>query len=338
MASHLTIGIPTLNRAQLVCSLVERCLAQSVAPFGVVVSDDASDDGTFEDLQKYSADNLKLMRQAPRLGMINNWNACLDACQSEWFMLLSDDDMIGVNFVELFEVALKLQPDADIVVMRGRIVDKITGEINENYPPVKSLSVVNFARDILPAWLDYSFALPFASMVFRTDTLRARGGFSKKLPYAADVATWLPIAMNGRAVFVPDSAFDCVVHTGMATRTFDITTLIDDAVKLTDMVRNEAAQARFVDSGLTRKLDALADVYLRNIFGHLMIASARSGASKRRLALAWVRRARSLPMLGLGPLSLGAVFVPQSLIQMIGWPYRRWVSWKRQISWKRGRN
>jgi glycosyltransferase involved in cell wall biosynthesis len=335
MTNSVTIGIPTLNRASLVTDLVKRCLSQTEPPFQIVVSDDASDDDTCERLQAFSSPFLEVIRQEKRLGMINNWNACLNKCRSDWFMLLSDDDMVTIDFVEQVKRVLQETPDVDLLIIRGRVVDKITNETNENYPPTKTTGEISFVEDILPAWLDCSFALPFASMIFRTTTLRNAGGFTHRLPYAADASAWLPIAINGRCSFYPEAKIDCIVHKGMATRTFSIDVLIDDVIKLGALVNHEVLKSGKSNQKTQSKIKKYSNIYVLNMFGHVMITNARKGVSKRHLLIAWIRYANQLPSFGICPLSIGAVLVPEKLIQIAGWPYRKWVSWMRHRLWSR---
>jgi glycosyltransferase involved in cell wall biosynthesis len=329
--SSLTIAIPTLNRADMVAALVRVCLSQTVLPCTIIVSDDASDDDTLMKLAKLQHPNLKVIRQRPRIGMIANWNACLEACESDWFVLVSDDDMVAPDFVEQVENQLAATPEIDLLIVRGRIVDRLTREINDNQPPPGISGEIDFARDLLPHWLDYSFVLPFASVIFRTAALRAGGGFVTSFPYASDAATWLPIAVRGRCAFYPVAKVDCIVHEGMATRSFNPAALIDDVIRLTHLVNNEVGVRFAYDQKFVAQIGMLSNIYLRHIFGHMMITSARRGVSKLQLLLAWRSCASQLPFFGVGAMSLGAVLVPQGLIQVVGWPYRKWVSLRRRF-------
>jgi glycosyltransferase involved in cell wall biosynthesis len=328
-SSRLTFGIPTLNRSDFVKKLVERCLSQTESPYEIIVSDDESDDDTVAQLQSIHHPALRILAQIPRLGMIANWNACLAACQSEWFMLLSDDDMVSADFVACFEETLAAAPEADIVLMRGRIINKLTGEVNDNPPPLLRAGYVDFVRDILPAWLTYDFAIPFASMIFRTETLRRFGGFTSAFPYASDVATGFPIAIRGKCAFYPEAKVDCIIHEGMATRTYSAPALVEDVVNLTAFVVDEVRKVHPGEPELTRIIEQASRIYLRKIFGYVMVTSARRGVSKWKLLCAWAAYADKLPRFGLDPLSIGAVLVPQGLIQIVGWPYRKYAAWKR---------
>src|SRR5690349_14359184 len=109
--ADITIGIPTLNRAELVEPLVRSCLSQTQSPLQIVVSDNASSDDTLARLAVIKDSRLKVICQSTNIGMIGNWNACLNESEGEWFVLLSDDDQIDPDYVENFRSAIALAAD-----------------------------------------------------------------------------------------------------------------------------------------------------------------------------------------------------------------------------------
>lgn len=326
--ANLTIGIPTLNRGALVAELVRSCLSQTRLPLRIVVSDNASEDDTAERLGKLSHESLKVVRQSRNIGMVGNWNACLQEAEGDWFVLLSDDDLIDPDFVASVESAVAAAPDADLLIMRCRVLDRSTGEKEENSPPVWSRGNVEVFDEIIPAWLDGRFTLPFAGMIFRRSTLEARGGFSDALPFAADVATWLPIAADGQCAFWPDAKVTYVLHNSMTTWTFPITKLVQDIVSIEELLLREIAKSTRLSDETKARVRALSRGHVYKSFGNIMIQTARRGARKRNLLRAWVQYASRLPLFGFSPLSVGALLVPSRLIPLVGAPYRAFIGWQ----------
>jgi len=170
-------------------------------------------------------------------------------------------------------------------------------------------------------------------MVFRRSTLVESGGFSGDLPFAADVATWLPIAMRGRTAFWPDTTVTYVLHQGMTTYRFPVTKLIDDVIAIEQLVIREVEKAD-LEPQKKNFLRQLATTYLRKNFGHIMIQAARRGVPKKEILQAWARYATLIPRLGVSGLSIGAVVIPKSLIPVLGWPYRKLVAWSVAKRWR----
>ena len=332
--ARLTIGIPTRNRAALVAGLVDICQRQSLPAYEIIVSDNASDDDTIARLDGLPHPRLTVLCQAENIGMVGNWNACLARATGEWFILLSDDDLIASDFYAQASQAIAAAEDAEVLVMRCRVVDHISRQHNENHPPVTQRGKVDFLADILPAWLTQDFALPLAGFLFRTETLKARGGFSDSLPFAADIATWLPICFHNDVAFWPQAKIDYVVHAGMTTRTFDFATLVDDMLKIRELILNEIGRSTLPEAR-KEKLRRLADVNLKKSFAAMVMISARAGGRKRALLRVWLRHLSVLPGFGVTALSLGGLLVPQALLDIVGWPYRKWLKHRREATQKR---
>jgi putative flippase GtrA len=94
VAGLVTIGIPTRNRCGYVVEAVRSALAQTYAHIEVIVSDNASTDATVGKLREIGDPRLTVLAQPANLGMVGNFNACLDAAHGEYFLMLSDDDVL----------------------------------------------------------------------------------------------------------------------------------------------------------------------------------------------------------------------------------------------------
>ena len=95
----VTIGIPTYNRRDLLERAIASCLAQDYPRVEVVVSDNASTDGTWDFLGSLADGRLRLLRQGENIGLVGNWNACLAAARGEYFLMLCDDDCLHPDAV-----------------------------------------------------------------------------------------------------------------------------------------------------------------------------------------------------------------------------------------------
>ena len=95
----VTIGIPTWNRKDYLQPALASALAQAYPNLEIVVSDNASDDGTSSFLDGISDLRLVILHQSSNVGAIRNLNACLERATGELFLLLSDDDLLEPNTI-----------------------------------------------------------------------------------------------------------------------------------------------------------------------------------------------------------------------------------------------
>lgn len=95
VAGQVTIGIPSRNRRDLLLRTVQSLLEQTYPHVQVIVSDDASEDGTAEALATITDPRLVYFRQQENTGVVRNQNAVLQAAEGEFFILSSDDDILA---------------------------------------------------------------------------------------------------------------------------------------------------------------------------------------------------------------------------------------------------
>jgi glycosyltransferase involved in cell wall biosynthesis len=91
---RLSIIIPTYNRVHYLKQALESALSQDCDEYEVVVSDNASTDGTLELLQQYSNHSIvRYFRNTTNIGMVSNWRrAVFELARGDWFIIISDDD------------------------------------------------------------------------------------------------------------------------------------------------------------------------------------------------------------------------------------------------------
>jgi glycosyltransferase involved in cell wall biosynthesis len=117
----VTIGIPTYNRIETLEQSVGAALAQDVSSLEVVISDNASADGTEEYCRRVAAGDprVRYVRQPVNMGPAANFRAALAAATGHYFMWLSDDDWIDPDYTRVCIEALRAEPGCAIVAGRA---------------------------------------------------------------------------------------------------------------------------------------------------------------------------------------------------------------------------
>jgi glycosyltransferase involved in cell wall biosynthesis len=112
----ISVAIATYNRASMVRQAVHAVLAQSRAPCEVVVSDDASTDGTAAVLAELSRSDprVRVIRQPSNLG-VGNWNSAIAATCGSLIAWCSDDDRFLPDHLRASAEYLENHPDVGLV-------------------------------------------------------------------------------------------------------------------------------------------------------------------------------------------------------------------------------
>lgn len=93
-SSAVTIAIPTWNRLSLLRKAVGSALAQTYSDVQIVISDDGSSDGTRDYINSLSDSRITKLLKSKNTGLVANYNSCLNAATSEFFLMLNDDDSL----------------------------------------------------------------------------------------------------------------------------------------------------------------------------------------------------------------------------------------------------
>jgi glycosyltransferase involved in cell wall biosynthesis len=101
----------------MVREAVEAALAQSHAPYEIVVADDASTDETCQVLARLAAGDrrVRVIRQTANSGGVENWNAAMNVTRGDLLAWCSDDDRFWPGHLEASFKYLKAHPEIGMV-------------------------------------------------------------------------------------------------------------------------------------------------------------------------------------------------------------------------------
>lgn len=209
----LTVVIPTHNRAALLHEALRSVLASPLieSPTQIVVVDDSSTDSTAAVASSHNVDYLRISGGSPSASR----NAGLARVRTPYMAFLDDDDCWLPGNMEPHIQALAADPDAAFAYGRAqRTLPDLTpfgAPFPEPpFPPRNAVALV------------YRIHLQLGSVLFRTEAIRAAGGFDETLRYAEDSDLLVRLAAVYPAVGLdvvsslfrqrPDSIPDANIH------------------------------------------------------------------------------------------------------------------------------
>jgi glycosyltransferase involved in cell wall biosynthesis len=118
----VSIGLPTYERAKTLARALGSALAQSYVSLEVIISDNASRDGTEALCREAAAHDqrVRYLRQERNVGPTANFNLLFAACRGDYVLMLADDDWLDPDYVLLCLAALRADVGAALVAGRPR--------------------------------------------------------------------------------------------------------------------------------------------------------------------------------------------------------------------------
>ena len=127
---NVSVALCTYNGASYVRQQLDSILAQTVAPFEIVVSDDASTDGTLDEVRavltrpemRRRGITVRILTRKTGLGVTKNFEAAIAACSGEFIALCDQDDVWHPRHIEAL-LAPFAEGDVLVVHSDARLVD-----------------------------------------------------------------------------------------------------------------------------------------------------------------------------------------------------------------------
>jgi glycosyltransferase involved in cell wall biosynthesis len=198
-----SIMVPTFNAAATIAETLESVLAHgpAAAETQIAVIDNASTDATFQIVQQLSRtshDRVEIFRHSQNLGLVANWNACIEHARGKLIHILHADDYVRPGFYSAVDKAFSQLPAADLCLVRALVVDA-KGE------PERLAGRLGHTGDALTTTaLAYGNEFYTPGVVVRRACYERLGGFSPALAYVPDWEMWLRVLANGCGVYVND--------------------------------------------------------------------------------------------------------------------------------------
>lgn len=187
-----SILLPTRNGAGLLGPCIESVLRQDRDDFELVVSNNASDDGTREILAAIDDERLVAVHLDETVPVTDNWNVALDRSRGDRITLIGDDDQLLPGYFDRADALLERNGDPDVLLFNayGYAFPGFSGSQHSHYAdpfyepdasiPQHGLLPPARRREVVESMFRFQFPLPLnmqTTLVHR----RALGGLSAGL-------------------------------------------------------------------------------------------------------------------------------------------------------------
>lgn len=210
----VSVGLPVYNCEAFVGRSIRSILEQSYRNIELVISDNASTDGTAAVCSRWAADDhrVRFVQNPRNLGAAANFNRVLELARGPFFKWACGDDWCAPELVETCLGVLRARPDVVLCYSRVHVVDDENQsqwiyadelDLQSDDPRERLLQATSHAR-----------LLHVLHGVMRTDVVKRIGRM--KSFYSSDLAVMTELSMWGKFVEVPEPLLFRRLHRGSA--------------------------------------------------------------------------------------------------------------------------
>lgn len=209
------MAVPIFNRPDYIPATLGSVLAQDYAKLEIIVSDNASSDGTYELARRVVEGDRRvtIRRNAASQPIHVHFNQCVREARGEFFILLCDDDLINPTLVSELVAVAGRYPDASVVVPANATIDE-QGRLVREF--ARSAVEILDGSEFVCRWLHERGPKMFANAVTvltRTELVREVGGYQGLGGGRNnDNLLFLQCALAGRVGFAQRAVFSWRVH------------------------------------------------------------------------------------------------------------------------------
>jgi len=208
---RLSIGLPVCNGENFLAESLDALLGQSYEDFELIISDNASTDGTGGICRRYGKQDsrIRYVRQPRNIGLAPNHNFVAGQARGELFKWASDDDLYARDLLKRCVEALDEYPQVVLAHSWSAMIDgsgTVTGPFEHPVAADAVRAPERFRSMLFDGWDDYTYGVIRAKVLRRVPSL---GSY-----HFADRTLNTGIALQGPFYLVPDWLYFRREHSG----------------------------------------------------------------------------------------------------------------------------
>ncbi|MGU3406136.1 glycosyltransferase family 2 protein [Methylobacterium brachiatum] len=213
----VSIIIPTLNRIELLIQTIRSASLQNYANIELIISDNASRDGTKNLIPQLIGAKTKIIRRPFTLPLEVNVMEAAKEANGKYIMILSDDDLISSDYVSTMVDAFESDKTVQIGLGRRILIDGETNILHKSDPLSDSSH-----SELSEEWMTRYFRSQnahnrintiFSTFYRRSEWINSGGQPFLSASFFADTIPFVGVSSTRSKVFYsPDALFLYRVH------------------------------------------------------------------------------------------------------------------------------
>ncbi len=263
---RVTVFVPTYNRAQWLRQTIETVLSQTYADFRLVVSDNASTDDTTQVVRSFSDERICYRRHPQNVGLLENHNSCLRSVDTDYALILPDDDLLHPDHLKSTVAVLDSNPPVGFVHSAFDVIGTSGQPLSNGVDWTYGLTAdtMETGSEFIRQSMYWSCRVCPSTALMRADAIHPDLYVQEEFP-AIDFGMWLRIALDWDVAYLRRPLADFRVHAASHSASFDESAGDTYNHSVATLTGVKALKKRFLDlhgerlddvAGLHRRADA----------------------------------------------------------------------------------
>ncbi len=222
MGPQVSVCMPVYNNAHYLAESIQSVLDQRFNDYEILVIDDCSTDRTAEIAMEFVAKDprIRLFVNPSNLGMVPNWNRCLELSRGTYVKFLFGDDLFSSpDTLRLMVEAMEQFPGTALVSSSRTIIDGHSQTIDRISSFPESFSADG--RDVIRRCIhmitrDHNLIGEPSVVLFRRDA--AGRGFDCRYRQLVDLEMWFHLLEQGQFIYLAEPLCLFRHHEGQQTK------------------------------------------------------------------------------------------------------------------------
>jgi len=225
MNPRVTVCIPIYNGSKFLEESLNSVKDQSYDNLEILIVDDHSSDNSIEISKKiFKGDNrAKIVKNEKQLGLVQNWNRCLELASSDWIKFHFQDDMMVPDTIKKMMALAEKEKVRLVLSDREYLFDKSREKkkdffdnrlkrLSQKYDQDTVINCKAFSSTLNEWGIRQNFiGEPILGLVQRR-IFQDYGKYDESLKHVVDMEFWLRIGLNESFAFTPERLHHFRVH------------------------------------------------------------------------------------------------------------------------------
>ncbi|MBK7817276.1 MAG: glycosyltransferase family 2 protein [Sphingobacteriaceae bacterium] len=209
---------------------LDSCIFQTFANYNIIICDDGSSDKSISICEEYVAKHkqIKFVKNEKNLGLLGNWNKCVELANGTWIKFLFQDDVMNSNCLE--EFFKNATAGVELIVCKRHFLldDSATEDVKDYYKNrVRTLENTgyfisnDFSAQTISKIANEHPSLNFIGepslTMFKKEALLKVGGFDNELKQICDLEFLLRLASVFGLRYIPQQLCAFRIHSSSTT-------------------------------------------------------------------------------------------------------------------------